>query len=114
MTRWGWWSGTRPRSWTDLHFAVDPVQSVVNEAIGIGADLLVTHHPLLFRAVHTVAATSPKGRVVHDLISHGIGLYVATPTPTRLPVVCRSLASALGLVDLRPLDPEPASPWTSS
>src|SRR5262245_26512838 len=60
-----------------IHFAVDPVQAVVDEAVSAGADLLVVHHPLLFRAVNSVAATTPKGRVVHDLITNGVGLYVA-------------------------------------
>ncbi|MGH3507377.1 MAG: Nif3-like dinuclear metal center hexameric protein [Nocardioidaceae bacterium] len=94
-----------------IHFAVDPVQSVVDEAIAAGADLLVVHHPLLFRAVHTVAADSPKGRVVHDLISHGIGLYVAHTNADSPPGgVSESMALALGLTDLRPLEPEPSEP----
>src|SRR5690348_16318890 len=46
-------------------FAVDPVQAVVDEAIDWGADLIVTHHPLYLRGVTSVAASSPKGRVVH-------------------------------------------------
>ncbi|HUQ00018.1 MAG TPA: Nif3-like dinuclear metal center hexameric protein, partial [Aeromicrobium sp.] len=50
-------------------FAVDPVQAVVDEAVAWGADLLVTHHPLLLTGVTSVAASTPKGRVVHDLIS---------------------------------------------
>ena len=36
-------------------FAVDPVQAVIDEAVDWGADLLVTHHPLLLRGVHSVA-----------------------------------------------------------
>src|SRR5689334_4062286 len=56
-------------------FAVDPVQAVVDEAIGWGADLIVTHHPLFLKGVTSVAAGTPKGRVVHDLISNGIALH---------------------------------------
>ena len=92
-----------------IHFAVDPVQTVVDEAIAAGADLLVVHHPLLFRAVHTVAADTPKGRVVHDLISNGIGLYVAHTNADSPPGgVSESMALALGLTDLRPLEPDPS------
>jgi dinuclear metal center YbgI/SA1388 family protein len=94
-----------------VHFAVDPVQAVVDEAVQAGAELLVVHHPLLFRAVHSVAASSPKGRVVHDLISHGIGLYVAHTNADSPPGgVSESMGLALGLTDLRPLDPEPSEP----
>ena len=39
-------------------FAVDPVAAVADEALAWGADLLVTHHPLFLRAVHSVAATT--------------------------------------------------------
>jgi putative NIF3 family GTP cyclohydrolase 1 type 2 len=35
-------------------FAVDPVDEVIGEAVTWGADLLVTHHPLLLHGVHSV------------------------------------------------------------
>ena len=57
-------------------FAVDPLSAVADEAISWGADLLVVHHPLLLRPVHAVAATTPKGRVLHRLITHGVALHV--------------------------------------
>lgn len=92
-------------------FAVDPVQAVVDEAIGMDADLIVAHHPLLYRPVSSVAVSSPKGRVIHDLISHGIGLYVAhTNADSPSGGVSESLALALGLRDLRPLRPHPVDP----
>ena len=51
--------------------AVDPAPTVAGEALGWGADLVLTHHPLLLRGVHSVAATTPKGRIVHDLVRGG-------------------------------------------
>ncbi|NED49875.1 Nif3-like dinuclear metal center hexameric protein, partial [Micromonospora aurantiaca] len=50
-------------------FAVDPVAAVVDEALEWGAGLIVTHHPLLLRGVHSVAATTPKGRLIHRMIT---------------------------------------------
>ncbi len=92
-------------------FAVDPVQAVTNEAVDHEVDLLVTHHPLLFRAVHSVAASTPKGRVVHDLISHGVGLLVAHTNADSPPGgVSESMALALGLDELRPLEAAPQDP----
>ena len=41
--------------------AVDPAQAVIDEAVAWGADLLVTHHPLLLRGVHSVAGTPWTG-----------------------------------------------------
>src|SRR5690625_1225299 len=57
--------------------AVDPVQAVVDEAIARGVDMLITHHPLYLRGTSSVAATTPKGRIVHDLIRGGCALYTA-------------------------------------
>lgn len=87
--------------------AVDPVTAVVDEAVAWGADLLVTHHPLWLKGVTSVAATSPKGRVVHALISNGVALHTChtnADSPRR--GVSESMAYALGLVDVRPLDPD--------
>jgi dinuclear metal center YbgI/SA1388 family protein len=92
-------------------FAVDPVQAVVDEAIELGAQALVVHHPLLYRAVTSVAADQPKGKVVHDLIRHGIALYVAhTNADSPRHGVSESMALALGLTDLRPLVADPVDP----
>ena len=49
-------------------FAVDPVAAVVDEATAWGADLVVTHHPLLLRPVHSIAATTFKGALLHRLV----------------------------------------------
>jgi len=92
-------------------FAVDPTAAVVDEAIAWGADLLVTHHPLLLRAVHSVAAISFKGALVHRLIRAGVALHVAhTNADAAVGGVADALADAVGLVDVVPLVPAPAEP----
>jgi dinuclear metal center YbgI/SA1388 family protein len=86
--------------------AVDPAPAVVTEARDWGADLLLTHHPLLLRGVHSVAASTSKGRVVHDLIRSGIALLSShTNADSAQPGVSDALANALGLIDLGPLAP---------
>lgn len=92
-------------------FAVDPVQDVVDQAIEMHADLVIVHHPLLLKAVHSVAADSPKGRVVHDLIRNDIALYVAhTNADSPRFGVSEAIATALGLSEVRPLAAAPADP----
>jgi dinuclear metal center YbgI/SA1388 family protein len=83
-------------------FAVDPAPAVVAEALERQVDLVVCHHPLLLRPVHGVAATTPKGRVVHDLVRAGIGLFTAH-TNADVPVdgVNDALARAVGIADPR-------------
>lgn len=41
--------------------AVDPTDDIVAEAVETGADLLLTHHPLLLRGVTSIAADTLKG-----------------------------------------------------
>jgi dinuclear metal center YbgI/SA1388 family protein len=94
-----------------VHLAVDPVEAVVDEALAAGADLLLTHHPLYLRGTTSVAATTPKGRVVHRLVAGGCGLFVAhTNADVADPGVSDALARVLGLQDLRPLQPDPEEP----
>lgn len=93
-------------------FAVDPTTDVVDEVLEVGADLLVTHHPLLLSPVHGVPADDPKGRLVHRLVRGGAALFVAHTNADRAPAfgVNDALAGALGLVDTVPLEPAAGDP----
>lgn len=88
---------------------VDCVPETVAEALDVGADMIVAHHPLLLRGVSSVAATTYKGRIIHQLIKHDIALHVAhTNADVANPGVSDALAARLGLRELRPLRPAPA------
>ena len=87
-----------------VHFAVDPTLAVIEEARALGADLLVTHHPLLLRGVHSVATTTAKGAAVTSLVVGDVALYVAhTNADVATPGVCDALAAACGLSSTTPL-----------
>ncbi len=93
---------------TRVLFCVDPVAETVDEAIEIGAQLIVAHHPLLLRGVHGVPADTVKGSLVHRMIRGGIALYCAhTNADSASPGVSDALAEAIGLHALKPLDPRP-------
>ncbi|KAE8765130.1 Nif3-like dinuclear metal center hexameric protein [Georgenia thermotolerans] len=86
--------------------AVDPTEEVAEEALAWGADLLVTHHPLYLRGTSSVAATTPKGRVVHRLLAGGCALYAAhTNADAAADGVAEALADAVGLGETRPIQP---------
>ncbi|MEU1312374.1 Nif3-like dinuclear metal center hexameric protein [Streptomyces cinnamoneus] len=96
---------------TRVLFAVDPVQEVVDEAVELGADLLVTHHPLYLRGTTTVSAGTFKGRAVHTLIKNDIALHVAHTNADRAdPGVSDALAGALDLRVTGPLVPDASDP----
>jgi dinuclear metal center YbgI/SA1388 family protein len=84
---------------------VDAARETVDEAVELGAQMIVAHHPLLLRGVHGVATDTVKGRLVHRMIRAGIALFCAhTNADSASPGVSDALALALGLGDLRPLD----------
>ena len=86
--------------------AVDPVAKVLEQAIEVGAQLIVTHHPLYLRGTSFVAATDPKGSLIHQLIENGIALCNAhTNADSAKGGVADCLAAAVGLENTRPLLP---------
>ena len=91
--------------------AVDPVAATVDEALDLGADLLLTHHPLLLRPVSSVAATTPAGRLVHRLVTGGCALLAAhTNADIAADGVSDALAAALGLGPVTPVVPSVGNP----
>jgi len=86
--------------------AVDPVASVVEEAVEVGADLVLVHHPLLLTPVSSMAVTTAKGRVLHRLVSQGTALFTAhTNADVPADGVNDALARALGILEPRVLRP---------
>lgn len=52
-------------------------EGVIDEAIRIGADLIIAHHAMIFKPVQTIRTDTPYGRKLGKLLSHNIGVYVA-------------------------------------
>jgi len=89
--------------------AVDATAAVV-ETVG-ERELLLAHHPLLLRGVDTVAASTPKGALIHRLIRRGAALFTAhTNADAARPGVSDALAQTLDLDVDSVLDPVHAGP----
>ena len=87
-------------------FALDCTQEVAEHAVAAGAQLLVVHHPLLLRGVHSVAANTPKGKVIHTLLAGGCALFAAhTNADSARPGVSDKLAELVGITPGRPIKP---------
>ena len=87
-------------------FALDCTQEVAERAVAAGAQLLVVHHPLLLRGVHSVAANTPKGKVIHTLLTGGCALFAAhTNADSARPGVSDKLAELVGITPGRPIKP---------
>jgi dinuclear metal center YbgI/SA1388 family protein len=91
-----------------IMFAVDITAEIAQEAVDWGADLLITHHPLLLRGVRTISESTPKGRILAMLAGGGCALFTAHTNADRATDgVSDALARAIGLSDLAPIVPSP-------
>lgn len=90
-----------------IALALDCTQEVAEEAVASGADMLIVHHPLLLRGVTSVAANTPKGKVIHTLITGGVALFAAhTNADSARPGVNDKLAELVGITPGRPIMPK--------
>lgn len=86
--------------------ALDPFEDVCREAAETGADLIVTHHPLIFHAPKAVTEDDSVGRCILFLAAHGISAVNAHTNLDCAPGgVNDTLARVLGLADAEVLDP---------
>ena len=84
--------------------SLDITEAVVQEAIAIGADLIVAHHPVIFDPIKNVLA----GSAVHKALTAGISVICAhTNLDLARGGVNDCLAKALGLGCLEGLSPIP-------
>jgi dinuclear metal center YbgI/SA1388 family protein len=89
-----------------VHLAVDAVPDTAREAVALGADLLLTHHPLLLRGVTTIDESTYKGSVLATLVRGGVGLLAAhTNADTVATGTSAVLADRIGLTEQRALEP---------
>ena len=81
-----------------VHFVVDVTDATVGEAIELGADLVIAHHPLLLRGVDTVAEETYKGNLIARLIRAQCGLLTIHTNGDRVESgTSATLAAALGV-----------------
>ena len=64
--------GSRHNAVTKILVALDPFEHVCQEAVDIGADLVVTHHPLIFRPIPMVTDDAAITRGIMNLCRHNI------------------------------------------
>lgn len=87
--------------------------SIVDEAIACRADMIVTHHPLIFRKLSSVRADDTAGGQIVRLIRAGISVYSAhTSFDSARHGTNEDLARKIGLLNIRPMETAEADPET--
>lgn len=87
---------------------LDVTEDVVHEAADKGCGLIVSHHPLLFRALRQVSDATYQQRCAVSAIRSGIAIYSAHTSLDNAPGgVNHEIASRIGLGGLEWLSPKP-------
>ena len=103
--------GSRSKVVRKVLVALDPFEHVCREAAETGADLLLTHHPLIFRPLEAVTDERAVTRGLMTLCAHGISAVNAHTNLDCAPGgVNDVLAAALGLGGWRSLIPAAPTP----
>lgn len=86
--------------------ALDPFEDVADEAAEIGADLILTHHPLIFHPLYALTDSTAIGRTISTLVRHDIAAFHAHTNLDIAPEgVNHCLAKTLGLENIAVIDP---------
>lgn len=79
--------------------------NVVGEAVSKGANLIMSHHPLMFNPIRTLSENVPQERTLRLMISNGISLYTAhTNLDTAVGGLNDYMASLLKMHNCRVID----------
>ena len=98
--------GSRSTQVTKILVALDPFEHVCKEAADLGAQLIVTHHPLIFQAMKAITDETSIGRGILELCRHGISAINAHTNLDCAPGgVNDTLAKALGLENIAVVNP---------
>ena len=94
---------------TGILFCLDSTEAVVEEALALGCNLVIAHHPIVFRGLKRFNGSTYVERTVMQAIRQGVALYAIH---TNLDNVYRQgvnakIAEKLGLTDTRILLPRP-------
>ena len=93
--------GSPEQEVTGVLFALDVTEQVIREAGELGANLIVTHHPLMFEAIRRITDETFEGRLIMRLIQRGIGLIACHTCLDRAPGgINDALAECCALLDV--------------
>jgi dinuclear metal center YbgI/SA1388 family protein len=85
--------------------ALDPADALMRNASGQGVDLVITHHPLLFKPLNAIDPETLAGRIISVALKEKIGIFCAhTNLDSAEGGVNDMLANRIGVFETRPLE----------
>ena len=96
--------GDMERAVKTVWIALDPTYAVVQAACRQNVDLLITHHPLIFKPLLSLDFHSAVGSILSLAVRHHLAIFAAhTNLDSALDGINDILAGRIGLHDLQPL-----------
>ena len=96
-------AGRRDKEIKRIYIALDATDDVIEEAVRLRADLLLTHHPLIFHKMSRINTDDFIGRRVYTLIRNDISYY-AMHTNYDVKGMADEAADNMGLIGREVLD----------
>lgn len=93
-------SGNPEKAVKKVYITLDMFKFNIDEAVREGADMIISHHPILFRGVKKIDYSSQQGYILKKLIEKDIALYAAhTSMDSAKGGINDHLAKKLGIYD---------------
>lgn len=92
---------------TSVLVTLDCTEEVVHEAVTLGANLIIAHHPIVFRGLKKITGRNYVERTIIKAIKHDVAIFaIHTNLDNVHTGVNRKIAEQIGLVNLRILKPK--------
>lgn len=89
---------------------LDVTEEILAEAIERSCNMIVSHHPLIFKGLKDITGRNAEQRIVIEAIRRNLAIYSAhTNLDSAWDGVSHEIAHSLGLSDIRVLDSRPES-----
>lgn len=99
--------GQRDEPLRGIALCVDVTEGAMDFAIERGCNLIIAHHPLIFRGLKRLTGSTPEQRIAMTALRNGIAIAAFhTPADKSMEGTSGSLGRMLGLTDMRILVPE--------
>lgn len=98
--------GNKTNAATGALFTLDVTEAVVDEAIALGFNLIIAHHPLIFKPIKRINGNDEVDRCIIKSIKHDIAIYAAHTNLDNAPQgVNAMICNKLGVAEARILEP---------
>ncbi len=92
---------------TRVLVALDCTEAIVKEAIETGSNVILVHHPILFKGIKRIGVSTEIERILSQCIKHDIAIYaIHTNLDNHIDGVNAKIAETIGLTQCRVLQPK--------